>query len=366
MHLFEATYNLLSTIKIKPMRHRSLFFSLICVTLVLSVHRHTDAQICIVHSGSTSYRQNINLALSASQPGDTIYLPGGIIPFSGPIKISKALTIVGTGINPDSSAATGISLFTQPIYITTGAGEGSIVGVDISSFNLGDGTPNSKNVNNYRIERCKISSANFSNGTGDATNIYLRENLISGAMAGNVSLWFANNVIIAGGYSAYTSPSTFTNNIFFFPDSWTSAYSWNGMAGSMLTNNIFVTACCAMGLGSNNIFRNNLFCSYGDSSAASFNSGNNTSIGNILNQAGDSIFTNAPLYGFHWNQSYSLKTSSPGHLAGTDSTDVGVFGSSLPMKTGVIPFNPHISLKFVSPQMSNTGNLGIQVKGTGQ
>lgn len=64
-----------------------------------------------------------------------------------------------------------------------------------------------------------------------------------------------------------------------------------------------------------------------------------------------------PAYSNIYTQNFHLITNSPGLNAGTDGTDVGIYGTNQPTKEGWIPSNPHISYKNVSQQTDANGNL---------
>src|SRR5688572_6206413 len=68
--------------------------------------------------GSKFYYGNIdqnflNTIIQERYPGDTLFLPGGNFSLSGDVNIDRRLVIIGAGIQPDSSAATGITIFEQ-------------------------------------------------------------------------------------------------------------------------------------------------------------------------------------------------------------------------------------------------------------
>ena len=66
------------------------------------------------------------------------------------------------------------------------------------------------------------------------------------------------------------------------------------------------------------------------------------------------------LHVFHNN--YRLKSTSLGHNAGTDGTDIGIYGGVFPWKDGSMPSNPHIISKTIPGTTDASGNLNVNIK----
>ena len=75
----------------------------------------------------------------------------------------------------------------------------------------------------------------------------------------------------------------------------------------------------------------------------------------------DSIFIAYPNNGFNYTNNYHLKPTCPGVGAGTDGTDLGIYGTNNPTPEGWIPSNPHIYFKQVDSETGPDGKLHIQV-----
>ena len=105
-------------------------------------------------------------------------------------------------------------------------------------------------------------------------------------------------------------------------------------------NNIFKSF--SNSANSNCIFRNNV------------NGGVNGTDGQG-NQGSGNYFDNLPLdsvfvnynssFGLNYSSNFQLRSNSPYLVAGTDGTDIGIYGGPFPWKEGSIPFNPHLSVK---------------------
>ncbi|MBL4585431.1 MAG: hypothetical protein JKX84_00010, partial [Flavobacteriales bacterium] len=53
---------------------------------------------------------------------------------------------------------------------------------------------------------------------------------------------------------------------------------------------------------------------------------------------------------------------SPGAGAGTDGTDVGIYGGSYPYKHGAVPFNPHVQINQIDNQTNGQGELPVNIR----
>jgi hypothetical protein len=63
---------------------------------------------------------------------------------------------------------------------------------------------------------------------------------------------------------------------------------------------------------------------------------------------------------YAFTQNYHLK--NPSAYLGTDSTVVGVYGGTVPMKDGLLPTNPHIISKTIPQNTDVNGHLNINIK----
>lgn len=71
---------------------------------------------------------------------------------------------------------------------------------------------------------------------------------------------------------------------------------------------------------------------------------------------------NAPTAEFSYQYDFNLQIQSPGINAGTDGTDIGIYGGAFPWKEGSIPINPHIQTKTISSTTDPSGNLPVNIK----
>ncbi len=337
---------------------------IIGLTSIQFANGQAGAKINVVHNGASTFYTTINAAVAGASASDTIYLPGGDILNTGDLVIDKRLTIVGCGHYPDSTLATNTTRFsTIQIYVKTGADSGSISGCYLYGFSFGTNYSGDGNVLNYRIERCCIYSMNFSNWTTlGAQGVIIRENVIVNPIQGVAvaPTVFEKNIFRSN--VGYNNPATFLNNIFYITGNFDT-----GGEGSIFLNNIIITTSSnTINLGTYNLYNNNLFCTTASSGGSVACGATNTCNNNISNQFATDTFINASTSNFAYSNSYHLKPTSPGVNAGTDGTDVGIFGTPYPYKDGAVPFNPHISSKTIGTVLSPTGNLPVTIKVSAQ
>ena len=82
---------------------------------------------------------------------------------------------------------------------------------------------------------------------------------------------------------------------------------------------------------------------------------------NFINIPQESIFIDQSGQVFNFSHNYHLKPESIGKNAGTDGSDVGLYGGQS-YTEGAVPSNPHIYFKQVAPQTNSNGQLQIQFK----
>jgi hypothetical protein len=143
------------------------------------------------------------------------------------------------------------------------------------------------------------------------------------------------------------------------------------ITNSTFSNNIFAANCLTDNGSTDNNFYNNLIkggflqfynpaLGYCDVSYTP--NGNGAIAGNIENVAANLIYQNQSGYSFVFQQNYHLVPASPGKNAGTDGTDVGIYGGPLPFKDGSLPVNPHYRLRMVSGTTTAAGQLPVHFK----
>ncbi len=347
------------------------------ITLLLCINCYVlysqTPQFAVVRPDGTSYMcPSWDSAYNKSIDGDYIYIPG--LGIGNDITIAKKLYIIGAGHHPDSTLATNPTLINSNIRILKSASGGSLEGVKINGIVFFGNSENNSRVNNYSIKRTHLNQIIFnyvnnpSNNDSVPYNIYLSDNII-GNISGQISAnqIFIRNVVF--GQTRDLKTSLFTNNIFLmeYPTSIGGALAMVAVTNSTFENNIFLNydpnSAPSQGPTGNclNTYRNNLkyLIANWDASVVCppLSQINNLSVPNISD-----IFVNYSTQGFSYSNNYHLKPTCPGINAGTDGTDVGIYGTLQPVSEGWVPSNPHIYFKQIAPQTNTNGTLPVQIK----
>lgn len=320
------------------------------------------SQFAVVRQDGTTYIcPTWDSAYSKANNGDFIYLPG--VTLSNQIHINKKLFIFGSGHHPDSSFVTGKTIFSSNLFIYAGASGGSIEGVQVLSstiFNYGN------KIQNYTIKRCYLTDILFSSYSSPIVDslpeyIYVEESILNSSTGYGTKNIFFNKTIITNTINNFKN-STFKNNIFLRVNQAFSS-TFQNTTNTLFENNIFLDYNPLEPNSGNcgNTHLNNL-----KYSNANFNGSTNCPVnlaqGNISTANISDIFILMPSPVFAYTNNYHLKPTCPGVNAGTDGTDVGIYGTIQPTSEGWVPSNPHIYFKQVAPQTNNSGQLQIQFR----
>ncbi|MDL2262022.1 hypothetical protein LJC11_00790 [Bacteroidales bacterium OttesenSCG-928-I21] len=312
---------------------------------------HSNGEVSFFGHPTTAF----NDAYTAAQTGDTLYLPGGL--FAPPANFAKGLTIYGAGHYPDSTQATGKTLINGNVILKTGADNLYLEGIEITgNFQVGTSTTSTDSVENITVKRCKINGA-ISCQTNSSVD---RAAFIQSVIVGNINFLACQNMAVLNcitfGNITYSNQNVFENNVF-INNSYSSANSYALIGRSnnnSILNNIFIRNENIMVSGEGNTVKNNIrIAGYGDTW------GTNGIISGNYSVARDDLFDNQSGWAFDYSHDYHLQ--SPETYPGTDGTQVGIYGGTYPYKEGAVPFNPHISTKFVAPQTNSSGELQIEI-----
>jgi hypothetical protein len=291
----------------------------------------------------TAFYNDLETAVQQATAGDTIYLPGGEIPLQNELVIDKKLAMVGAGWDIDSVMR--VTKLSRTVFFRSGSDGSLITGCDLYRIEISDG---SNAIEDITIWRNKVSNAVVLGS--NTQRVFVKENLI-GSMEGRGAFdcIITNNVVTNNVVSNFTL-SHFANNIMY------------GLANAIectVENNYFLDVNFTGDMRSC-IFNNNAF---NGSISFPFN-GTCTGSNNISDpqSPGDTFISmniNSP-------KTLVVKETSPCKNAGTDGTDIGIYGGSQPYKAGVVPFNPHITRLSVSPQTDKDGKLYVEIIATAQ
>jgi hypothetical protein len=352
------------------------------VLLLLSVFTTSFAWATIINVNnnvnSPGQYTNLQTAIDNANQGDTIYVAGSSTTY-GNIVMNKSLKLFGAGFNNPNGLNTTIgTIALGRVNASTGANNSKISGVVCGNITLTGsftgGTISTNLMNDITIERCRFNNTRValsaSNNAIDYSNFSLKNNVFnmqntflvfSGSTTNSIyDNCIIENNIFDGGVFDVPNPNIdvsavlFRNNIFINKTVAAPSFTMNASnpyPGPTFNNNIFYgvwpEGCVNCAFNNNITYFNN-----DDHLVASKNPGSVGS-GNIIGQ--NPQFVNYPAGGgaFSFAHDYNLQPASPGKNAGTDASDIGVFGGSSPVIPGT---NPYI------PQMQNiTFPLGSSV-----
>ncbi len=322
---------------------------------------------------------NLQDAVDAATAGDTILVSGSETYYSATvpgtyISINKKLTLIGAGYNPYTqyrlaSRLDGIE-FTSDV--DNNPSESTIMGFYISgSINVSGSDINYIQIHRNRIEgRIQFYNNSYSNWNYWS----IRNNIISViSNSTSVSPGVANsnieNNIIFGRLEYLDAASIiFSNNIFTRSASWSDNY-FISIKNCQFINNIFCGGCFD-DQPSNCTFTNNIINGYyGDGVNCSLN----ICEGNIVDS--DPTFVSVSNYWFNYSYDYHLDTGSPGIAAGTDGTNIGIYGGlhpfpggdNVPWQTSAMPTLPQIyKMNVLNPTLPIDGTLQVKIEATSQ
>jgi len=336
-------------------------FTTLLLLLTAATYAQTP-QIARVSSDgiTTVIYTDIKKALSESQNDDFIYLPAGTFNVDS-IIIQKRVNVVGTGIYPDSTKATGKTVINGNVFLTTGRDGGSLQGIEFSSSS--QGSIYISGSGNFTISKCmfyNIQDLILPYCTGI---INIKECVLNGSMqtiysnAGSFSYNVTNSIInnkltssngvlvINYNYSLFTN-CTFLN------------FSTLGGNYNEYRNSIF--RVYRSGDPTNSRFYNSHIENFTNSGSSPFN-GATLELNSTFDLISSSTFTGGACPAtFSYTFDFHVKSSSSAAGSGTDGTDKGIYGTMYPYNPN--PYNPHIYSKSISPTTNAQGQLQINVK----
>jgi len=319
-----------------------------------------EANVLTVSNNPNSPGQYMNLqtAIDSASAGDSIYVHGSATSY-GSVIINKRLTLLGTGHKPNKAnilvSVIGNVLF-DSVATVSGASGTKIIGFKINRVTGYGGSGGTKNIliqRNYFISGgTKITSTG--SGWTIENNIFYPSSININNKANTI----IRNNIFSGAYLATSNQSTvlIANNIFFGTPP---ATAFTTVSNALIANNIFSGSSPKGSNVSSNIFSNNI--TY-QTSYDTIPFGTNTGSGNFVAQ--NPQFTNAATNDFNYSYDFSLQATSPGKNAGTDGTDIGIYGGATPFldMTGT-PAIPQVkSVMILNPMIPVGDSLQVIIK----
>ncbi|MBL0045801.1 MAG: hypothetical protein IPP33_15815 [Flavobacteriales bacterium] len=328
--------------------NRSLLLTIMFALCGL-VTRAQLPRIVVQGNGAPQVFTDITAAVASAQPDDFVYLSGGS--FGGPVLVvDKTLHFVGAGMSPDSTGATGTTTIPQQLRITTPASgssfTGIIIGNDVQYGVLTDGSDD--DPTNMVFQRCEFMNqfaVSATNSNTSSSSVFdeciFRSSLLCTSLGG--------------------TSNTLTRCIF------SGNGTTNNLGNLVVRNSVFLsTSAPGIGLYEDCVFAND----FATAGAFTFNNCIFTNAGlpfgstgssNLFSQALNTIFVNELNNTYEFSDDLHLAAGSPGVNAGTDGTDIGLYGSLSPYKPGAVPVNPHYRVANVANATDGSGNLPVSI-----
>ena len=286
---------------------------------------------------------DIPQAIAAASNGDTIYVNGTQYTYSD-FTVNRKLVIIGAGFNVANQFNLASAVNNIYFFKDAGVNDGSgtaIAGFRVANIGLAGSSLAVSNIKMFRnqigqITMQLINWAIYNNvfpgncagldGNNNSSSVVIQNNIFYTATAtiknfNQPSVVIDHNLFInvTGGCNA--GPTTFYNLQF-----------------AIITNNIFTSSS---GINSftnvtQSTVNNNISVSSNISTVAptnSFLANNNTGGGNQVGV--NPLFVTDPDFNnYNATYNYRLQSTSPGHNAATDGTDIGIYGGSYPFPSG--------------------------------
>ncbi len=321
------------------------------LTAILTIFAFTaNATIWTVSNNPDSPGQYTSLQMAVDSSGvhDTILVAGSPTSY-GNVTLKWSLTLIGAGYNnPYGYNTTVGSISLTRFNVSIGASDTRIMGFYVASYislsgNYSGGTLEQKILENVVIERCMLASYFSFSGNATYRNDTIRNCIFNNyinltASSSNLDNIIIHNNIFNGAYllssSSIDLSSTYLkNNIFLNRNGNVFSSTYN----MVIENNIFYQA---LPQGATNCaFNNNITFMNNDNVIPG---PNNVGSGNMVDV--DPMFVNFPFLGapFDYGHDYHLQAGSPGINAGTDGTDIGIYGGMMPFEIGDNPYIPQM------------------------
>jgi len=289
---------------------------------------------------TTAQYQDLQTAIDSAQVGDTLLIHRSNTSY-GNITLNKRLTLIGEGIlpekQPENSFTTigNATLSYDPITLTS-ASKSNFIGLSFTNLTINE---KSSDINyacdSILINYCKITTLALKN---KEVGLNVNNSIISNINGSLFYCTFKNNFFYTVSCSiSQGANNVFTNNFFFL------RLNFNG--GVVANNILYTNFGGTFSMNAKNVmFSNNIMYSTSTTfDTTAFSSNGNTSTNNLFNV--DPMFVNPVIFNalFSYSQTspasgpfadFHLQAGSPAIGAGTDGTDLGIYGGPTPWRDG--------------------------------
>lgn len=274
-------------------------------------------------------------AVDAASDGDIIHVVPGLTGGYGDVTIAKEISLFGIGFNPDKELE-GISVVGN-IRIEGGEFEATsgvlIEGLSISAIRLDDDLNNLTIKNNLISGQLYFTNESNISGLEISNNIFYNTtpqiNFHPSSEIQNIEI---QNNIFTRSTQAIRQAHSFVliqNNLFLADGDRNALF---GLSDCIIANNIFFGMRPRGTDLERNVFTNNLTMGNDDNSFP-IGDGTNTGSGNLegVNPQFINLSLTTSVWNFDWDP--GLQEGSPAISAGSDDTDIGIFGGPSPFNT---------------------------------
>lgn len=330
----------------------------------------TNAQlprIVLQGMGGTIVHTDLVAAVTAAQAGDKLFLSGSTFSAAGPFVLDKPLHFIGAGIHPDSSSVTVTTTInitggstTAHFNITTAASGSTFTGI---IFNSSGGVIYGTSVEDddplgLVFQRCEFKKyvyLGFSEGAASSSTF--DECVFRGDLSGRASQGVFTRCIFDGATINLFRPSgLFMRNCVVFNARLQNSANANVQNCVFTYNGAPLWQVGGMNISNSLITGTTMFS----------NSSANTETNTIYGVAPTAMFVNETSNTYEYSDDLQLAPGSGGIGAGNDGNDIGIYGTSSPFKTGVVPYNPHFQQADIAPATDWNGALPVTIRTAAQ
>jgi hypothetical protein len=323
------------------MKKAIFFFVVWAMMLAFTFSSNAQTVFALQNGSRTQFYTTLSTAISNIQNGDTLYLPGKTL--NGDFTFSKKVTIIGTGYDPDSAAATGITKFTGKVYFAKSSKGSSMTGVRTEGCVYVQDSL-------ITITRCNLGALDIRNGSNPIGFVYIGDCIIRNSFEGCNDV--ATNVLLERCIiNCNIGSGNKTNNLLIKNCVLTSNtdYLLSSISNVIFQNSIFLGTNTYLFLYSTSslTFNHNLFV------RPAFSNDTFVMTGNIFGVPVSDIFVDSA------NGNYHIKpTCTQALTLATDGKEVGIYGTDNPFLV------PTFAPRFISinnAESTKDGKLSVKM-----
>jgi len=331
--------------------------NLLLVLTFLCLWANAQYQILVKRGSETLVYDKIETVFAELQNNDTLYLPARtFVPANRVLETDKKVHIIGAGYHKGAVDTLPVTILDASLYLLDGADGSSIEGVRMASLILGKDAATA-DVDNVTLKRCKFM-----------------QNVVLGVDANVQHVQFNECVFISWVEAKNASYLTFRNCFFNSQLRYTS--------GNTLLDHCHIEGQCNYNKGltiSNSFLEQGgsiggtnqaytlINCAFHTTDPAAYFKNSPNQVSNCIGPVSwTETFVDCPVdiytNGYDSHHDYRVKAGSLAKNAGSDGTDIGLFGGANPFKEGCFPSNPRIVSAVVAPETNAEGKLNISIK----